>query len=78
MYVLAIVGVLTSVIAAVYYIRLIKIMYFENPETYITYKIIDVQKSIILALSLFFILGFMINPSYLLILTHELALNLSL
>lgn len=78
MYVLAIIGVLTSVIAAVYYIRLIKIMYFENPEITVNYKTIDFQKSIILALSLFFILFFMANPSYLLILTHELALNLSL
>jgi len=78
MYILAIIGVLTSVIAAVYYIRLIKIMYFENPSTITTYKIIDLQKAIILGLSSLFILFFMVNPSYLLILTHELALTLSL
>ena len=78
MYVLAIVGVLTSVISAVYYIRLIKIMYFENPETITIYKSMDLQKSIILGLSLTFIVFFMINPSYLLILTHEVALSLSL
>jgi len=53
-------------------------MYFENPEISLTYKTIDLQKSIILALSLFFIVFFMTNPSYLLILTHKLALNLSL
>jgi len=78
MYVLAIIGVLTSVIAAVYYIRLIKIMYFENTSNNVNYKTIDLNKSIILATTLFFILFFMVNPSYLLILTHELALNLSL
>jgi proton-translocating NADH-quinone oxidoreductase, chain N len=78
MYVLAVIGVLTSVIAAVYYIRLIKIMYFENTSNNVSYKTIDLNKSIILATTLFFILFFMVNPSYLLILTHELALNLSL
>jgi len=78
LYTLAIIGVLTSVIGAVYYIRLIKIMYFENITIETHYKEIDLQKSIILALSFFFITFFLSNPSYLLILTHSLAFNLSL
>jgi len=60
LYTLAIIGVLTSVIGAVYYIRLIKIMYFENITIETHYKEIDLQKSIILALSFFFITFFFI------------------
>jgi NADH-quinone oxidoreductase subunit N len=78
MYLLAIIGVLTSVIAAVYYIRLIKIMYFESNIEFNNYKIMDFNKSLILAITFIFLLLFMMNPSYLLIFSHKLALNFSL
>jgi len=75
MYLIAILGVLASVIGAAYYIRIIKIMYFENPKEINNYKPIDFLKSLILAISLLFILLLAINPSYLLLLTHQMALN---
>ena len=72
---LAILGVLASVIGAAYYIRIIKIMYFEIPQETNNYKPIDFLKSFILVISLLFILLFSINPSYLLLLTHQITLN---
>ena len=46
MYLLAIVGVMTSVIGAVYYIRLIKIMYFEKLRAFNFYQEVDKEKSV--------------------------------
>jgi len=77
MYVLAIIGVLTSVIAAVYYIRLIKIMYFENNNSH-SYLTMDIQKSLIISSTFLFLVTFLFNPSFLFILTHEITLNFSL
>ena len=62
MYFLAIVGLLSTVIAAFYYIRLIKVMYFdENKEKY------DLNHSIslkmILVISSTIILIYFINPN---------------
>jgi NADH-quinone oxidoreductase subunit N len=78
MYLLALLGVLASVIGAAYYIRIVKIMYFEIPKEKNDYKSIDFIKSLILAISFLFIILFAINPSYLLLLTHEMALNFTL
>lgn len=78
MYLLAIIGVVTSCVGAVYYIRLIKIMYFETPKKERTYKVMDKEKSILISLSVFFILFFFLNPSPLLIMAHKCALNLCL
>jgi NADH-quinone oxidoreductase subunit N len=75
MYLLALLGVLASVIGAAYYIRIIKIMYFEIPQEVNNYKPIDLLKSLVLAITLLFILLFAINPSYLLLLTHQMALS---
>ena len=48
MYLLALVGVLTSVIGAFYYIRFIKIMYFEKLVSWSFFDQISREKSIIL------------------------------
>lgn len=77
MFLLAIIGVLTSVLSAVYYIRFIKIIYFENNNSFI-YKPIDIQKAIIISITFLIIILFIVNPSYLLLLSHDLALNFSL
>lgn len=78
MYLLAIIGVTTSVIGSVYYIRLIKIMYFEKVYNYTLFKAMDREKSILIALSIFFIIGFFFNPAPLLILTHKCTMLLCL
>ncbi len=76
LYLVAFIGVLTSVISCFYYIRLIKIMYFEVPKNWCSYYQVPYQNAITLALSLFFILFFMIYPSPLHLITHKITLTL--
>jgi proton-translocating NADH-quinone oxidoreductase chain N len=74
LYIGALIGVLTSVVSCFYYIRLIKVMYFENPQNCVSYERMDKEKSLVLGLTLFFILFFFIYPSPLFLLTHKVAL----
>jgi len=75
LYIGALVGVLTSVISCFYYIRLIKIIYFESPKTWISYTRMDKEKSIVLGITSFFILFFFLYPAPLFLLTHKIALS---
>ena len=64
MYILAIIGLVTTVISAFYYLRIIKIIYFDNPtETFDENKNFLVKTS--LTLSCIFILLYFIKPSIL-------------
>lgn len=76
LYFLVLVGVVTSVIGTVYYLRLIQIMYFEKVTQYRTFQSMDRTKSLLLGISCFFLLFFMAYPSPLLVLTHKAALTL--
>jgi NADH-quinone oxidoreductase subunit N len=76
MYLIVIVGVLTSCIGAYYYIRLIKIMFFEKVKNWNVYKPIDREKSLILGFTFFIILFFFLYPNPLLVITHNMALVL--
>ena len=62
MYTLAIIGLITTVVSAFYYIRIIKVMYFDEPkkpfETFTDYKI---HGPIIL--SCFILVSFFLYPS---------------
>ena len=78
MYLLAVVGVLTSVISCFYYIRIIKIMYFELPKKWCIFPRISKENSIVLGLSLFFILFFLFFPSPLFMTCHKIVFSLSL
>ena len=62
LYTLAVIGVLTSVISAVYYLRIVKIMYFDNAEESLDHSS---EKTIgwVLALSSLFIVALTIYPS---------------
>ncbi len=44
----------TSVISCFYYIRFVKIMYFDKPKTWILYKPMDCEKSLLLVIILIF------------------------
>lgn len=77
-FLLALVGIVTSVISCFYYIRLVKIMYFDTPKTWILYKPMDREKSILLGITLFFITFFFLYPSPLFLVTHKMALSLCL
>jgi len=76
MYLIVIIGVLTSCIGAYYYIRLIKVMFFEKTNNWTLYKPIDREKSLVLAATFFVILFFFMYPSPVLIMTHNMALTL--
>jgi len=76
MFLIVIVGVLTSCIGAYYYIRLIKVMFFEKTNSWTLYKTIDREKSLVLGITFFIILFFFLYPSPVLIMTHNMALTL--
>jgi len=61
LYTLAIIGVLTSVVGAFYYIRIIKLMYFDKPHEPIDRKV-GRDNAIILTATALFILLFFIYP----------------
>ena len=78
LYVLAVIGVLCSVLSCFYYIRLVKIMYFEGPKNWCSFSRIPIENAITLAITLFFILFFMFYPTPLHLITHKIALTLCL
>lgn len=78
MYFIVLIGIITSVIGSVYYLRIIQIMYFEKPKALVTYEQMDKIKSVILGICNFFLVFFIFYPSPLMILTHKAALYLCL
>ena len=62
LYSLAIIGVLSSVVAAFYYIRIIKVMYFDTSNTYSAYKELDTVNALVLSASLGFLMFFFAYP----------------
>jgi len=75
LYVLSILGVLASVISAYYYLRIIKIMYFDEKknEEQLIFKI-SFQSKVILSLSLFIIICFIFYPSLLINISASLII----
>jgi NADH-ubiquinone oxidoreductase chain 2 len=53
-------------------------MYFEKPTKYIVYQPMDKEKSIIIGLTLFFLIFFFFYPSPLFLVAHKVAISLSL
>lgn len=78
MYLVAFIGVLCSVVGAFYYLRFIKIMYFEKAGTLTSFKAMTREQSIILGMSFLFIVFLFLNPTPLLVMTHKMALILVL
>tara|TARA_B100001027_G_scaffold216955_1_gene195460 strand:- start:24174 stop:25592 length:1419 start_codon:yes stop_codon:yes gene_type:complete len=68
MYILAIIGLLSTVVSAFYYLRVIKIMYFEEEKEKFD-EISGLGMKLSLAITSFLILFYFISPSYLLNLT---------
>jgi NADH-quinone oxidoreductase subunit N len=77
-YGLAIFAILATVLAAFYYIRIIKLLFFESKLRFITYKEMDSFNSYILSFSLFFLIFFFACPHVFLMFAHKVALTLSL
>ena len=77
-YALAIIGILSSVVAAFYYVRIIKVMFFDSSTRYTTYKEMDKLNSYILSTSIFFLIFFFSYPHPFLMCAHKMALTLCL
>jgi len=62
MYTLAIIGLVTTVVSAFYYIRIVKIMYFDNPKKpFESFRDFGIYGSLIL--SCIFLVSFFLYPS---------------
>ncbi len=75
LYILSILGVIASVISAFYYLKIIKVMYFDDniEDKKINFKI-SFQSMIILSISLFLIVCFIFYPSLLINISANLTL----
>ena len=75
-YILALFGVITSVVSCFYYIRLVKIMYFEKSKMWCSFNQMPKSSSLSLAITFLFIVSFIVYPSPLYLATHKCALVL--
>lgn len=62
LYVLAVLGVITSVVAAYYYLRIIKVMFFDDPAEKFDSGI-EFPRKLVIGLSVLVVLAFILNPS---------------
>ena len=74
MYMLAIIGLLSTVISAFYYLRIIKIIYFDDANKSFD-KIKNLGISTTLFLSTLILISFFIYPSFLNTIVETLAIN---
>lgn len=72
MYMLAIYGVLTSVVAAYYYIRVIKVMFFDDPMEPVDTDI-PFSRRVLMLLAVLFVFGFTLKPNLLVESTQGVA-----
>lgn len=78
MYFVAIVSILCSVISTFYYIRIIKIMYFESSITGKLYHPIKSNISILIVCLFYFLLFLFINPTLVYLISHKIVILLSM
>jgi NADH:ubiquinone oxidoreductase subunit 2 (subunit N) len=74
MYFVALISILFSVISTFYYIRIVKILYFEPLLVGKLYYPIITQKAFILTLLFYLLLFFFFNPTALFLLVHKISL----
>ena len=72
---LAVLGVLSSVISAFYYLRIIKVMYFDENESFNTQLIMSSKSKLILLVSMIFISLFIFYPSFLTSISTNIAIE---
>ena len=78
LYFLALVGILSSVISTFYYIRIIKIIYFEKINYWNFYKPISQIKSLILGCSFFLIIILFYNPNLFILSSYKMCISIFL
>jgi NADH-quinone oxidoreductase subunit N len=74
MYFAALISILFSVISTFYYIRIVKILYFEPLLVGKLYYPITTQKAFILTLLFYLFIFFFFNPTVLFLLAHKISL----
>ena len=75
LYPLAIVGVLTSVVSSFYYIRFIKIMYFDKSEQNLQFESLDASKAWVISITLAVTVFLAAYPAPIFLITEKLALG---
>jgi NADH-quinone oxidoreductase subunit N len=75
-YIIALLSILFSVVSTFYYIRVIKILYFENTLVGKLYYSIDDTKTLLLSLLVFSLVFLFLNPTYLYLLNYKIILFL--
>lgn len=76
LYLLTVVGVLTSVVSCFYYLRIIQITYFEQTSVWISLKKITKEVSLLVGFSLLLLSLFFVHPTLLIVLIHNSILSL--
>jgi NADH:ubiquinone oxidoreductase subunit 2 (subunit N) len=74
MYFVALVSVLCSVVATFYYIRIIKVLFFENGLVGKLYYPISTQKAVLIVMLFYFIVYLFFNPTLLFLFTYKMCL----
>lgn len=75
-YLMALISILCSVVSTFYYIRIIKVLYFENLLVGKLYYPINTAKTVILSVLIFSLLFLFFNPTILYLVNYEVILNL--
>jgi NADH-quinone oxidoreductase subunit N len=78
LYFVAIISILCSVISTFYYIRVIKIMYFESSIAGKLYYPINSDISVLMVCLFYFLLFLFINPTLVYLISHKMILLLSM
>ena len=77
MFLVAVLSILCSVIATFYYIRIVKVLYFEKTLSGKLYYPISHINSLLITVIFFFILFLFLNPTVLFLFSHKLGILLS-
>jgi NADH-quinone oxidoreductase subunit N len=75
-YVVGLVSILCSVVSTFYYIRIVKVLYFENLLVGKLYYPIKTIKTVILSVLTFLLLFFFVNPTILYLINYKSILSL--
>jgi NADH-quinone oxidoreductase subunit N len=71
LYILAVIGVVTSVVAAYYYIRIVKVMFFDEPADRLDTMHIEWPRKMVIGLSVTLVVLFIFFPSFLIDLSRS-------
>lgn len=76
--ILAVIGVLSSVVSAYYYLRIVKVMFFDEAADPFDSGMMTIEKRLILLVSVLFIVGFILKPNLIVNVAMDAAQSLFL